>query len=68
MILTVFFSRIVPGSIMFHIRRRPADMQPRKRKKKLYQSASSHAKDQPDDTVPFLLELRHGKNFLFIFL
>lgn len=45
---------------MFHIRRRPADMQPRKRKKKLYQTASSHAKEQPDDSAPFLLELRHG--------
>ncbi|XP_059470521.1 afadin isoform X2 [Neocloeon triangulifer] len=52
------------GSIMFHIRRRPADMQPRKRKKKLYQTANSHAKEQqPDESAPFLLELRHDGAF-----
>jgi len=56
---------LVAGSIMFHIRKRPADMQPRKRKKKLYQSASSHAKEQPDDSAPFLLELRHGNTFFY---
>ncbi|XP_065342020.1 afadin isoform X2 [Cloeon dipterum] len=53
-------------SIMFHIRRRPADMQTRKRKKKLQQTASSHAKEQqPDESAPFLLELRHVSDSAF---
>lgn len=44
---------IVAGSIMFHVRRRPADCAPRKRKKKPLGGVRG---DQRGD-IPFLLEL-----------
>lgn len=49
---------LVAGSIMFHVRRRPADCAPRKRKKKpgaLGQTAGN--RDVRGDTAPFLVEL-----------
>lgn len=62
-------SIFVAGSIMFHVRRRPADYHPRKRKKKPSQkwnhqsSTEMHEYRYEDgfDRLPFFLELNPGK-------
>lgn len=49
------------GSIMFHVRRRPADYHPRKRKKKPQQKwQRSDLDGRYDDCLPFFLELNPG--------
>ncbi|KAL1139052.1 hypothetical protein AAG570_009113 [Ranatra chinensis] len=55
---------ILLGSIMFHVRRRPADYHPRKRKKKPQQPKWDHLPDYryEDDRLPFLLELNPVDN------
>lgn len=46
------------GSIMFHVRRRPADCAPRKRKKKPGSLSNNiNIREQRIDTVPLLVEL-----------
>lgn len=68
-------SIFVAGSIMFHVRRRPADYHPRKRKKKPSQkwnhqsSTEMHEYRYEDgfDRLPFFLELNPGK-IQFVYL
>lgn len=55
------------GSVMFHIRRRPVDYQPRKRKKKPKSSKGEfdgHPYNDGPDRLPFFLELNPGKCYL----
>lgn len=57
---------VVPGSIMFHVRRRPADYHPRKRKKKPQQKWNKGSElmeyryEDGYDRLPFFLELNPG--------
>jgi hypothetical protein len=61
----------VSGSIMFHVRRRPADYHPRKRKKKPQQKWNKanelmeYRYEDGYDRLPFFLELNPGM-FQFI--
>lgn len=48
---------VFPGSIMFHVRRRPADYHPRKRKKKPQQRLEYRY----EDSLPYFMELNPGK-------
>lgn len=54
------------GSIMFHVRRRPADYHPRKRKKKPLQKwnkgseLNEYRYEEGYDRLPFFLELNPG--------
>jgi afadin len=56
----------VAGSIMFHVRRRPADYHPRKRKKKPQQKWNKGSElmeyryEDGYDRLPFFLELNPG--------
>jgi hypothetical protein len=56
----------VTGSIMFHVRRRPADYHPRKRKKKPQQKWNKGSElmdyryEDGYDRLPFFLELNPG--------
>lgn len=60
---------IVAGSIMFHVRRRPADYHPRKRKKKIQQKWNQGSSselmeyryEEGFDRLPFFLELNPGE-------
>lgn len=57
---------VVAGSIMFHVRRRPADYHPRKRKKKPQQKWNKGSElmeyryEDGYDRLPFFLELNPG--------
>lgn len=63
----------VAGSIMFHVRRRPADYHPRKRKKKPQQKWNQHQANSNElleyryedgsDRLPLFLELNPGECF-----
>jgi hypothetical protein len=72
-LLTVHFIS-VSGSIMFHVRRRPADYHPRKRKKKLQQKWNQGSSnelmeyryEEGFDRLPFFLELNPGELMVFI--
>lgn len=50
---------LISGSIMFHVRRRPADCAPRKRKKKpgALGTTQSSAREGRGDACPLLVEL-----------
>lgn len=57
----LFFFEIIAGSIMFHVRRRPADSQQRRRKKKpsgLSNGSSSLSGTEREG--PCLIELTHN--------
>lgn len=48
------------GSIMFHVRRRPADSQPRRRKKKPLGAANGTNHMSQDREGPMLVEVTHS--------
>ncbi|KAL5273672.1 MLLT4 family protein [Megaselia abdita] len=47
------------GSIMFHVRRRPADSQPRRRKKKTFGSSNGASHSSAEREGPMLIEVTH---------
>lgn len=52
----------ISGTLTFHVRRRPADYQPRKRKKKPKPTKDDpNYNDNPSEKLPYLLELNPGK-------
>lgn len=50
----------VSGSIMFHVRRRPADSQPRRRKKKPLGVSNGGNNVSTDREGPILVEITHS--------
>ena len=66
--LVVFYlySLSAAGSIMFHVRRRPQDHGPRKRKKKPLKGSGGTLEGGADSnqlSLPLLVELGPGKNY-----
>jgi hypothetical protein len=50
------------GTVMFHVRRKPADFFPRKRKKKpMLKDFASESALVSDDKMPYLLEMNPGR-------
>ena len=57
----------ISGTLTFHVRRRPADYQPRKRKKKPKPTKDDpNYNDNPSEKLPYLLELNPGYNIFII--
>lgn len=57
-----FIISCISGTLTFHVRRRPADYQPRKRKKKPKPTKDDpNYNDNPSEKLPYLLELNPGK-------
>lgn len=50
----------IPGSIMFHVRRRPADSQPRRRKKKSFGVSNGANNHSTEREGPMLIEVTHS--------
>lgn len=51
---------LIPGSIMFHVRRRPADPQPRRRKKKPLGISNGGGNMTTEREGPVLIEITHS--------
>lgn len=59
-LMSIFFHCQLSGSIMFHVRRRPADSQPRRRKKKPLGVSNGGHNVSTDREGPVLVEITHS--------